>query len=85
MAPNDGSTTSSIKGVDQVTTEEGAERTSVMTMHVYRIAADGTTVVLGDYEVRNGEPYTRPLAMEYPPCRCLPCRRASEEDLPRHS
>ncbi|WP_181799245.1 hypothetical protein [Kitasatospora acidiphila] len=52
-----------------------------MTMHVYRIAADGTTVVLGIQVIRNGEPYTRPLSMEYPPCRCPRCQNAKREAL----
>lgn len=44
-----------------------------------RIAADGTTVVLGTQVVRNGEPYTRPLGMEYPACRCARCQNAERE------
>jgi hypothetical protein len=61
-----------VRGVDHRVSEE-TPQDSVMTMHVYRIAADGTTVVLGTRIVRNGEPYTRPLGMEYPPCRCVRC------------
>ncbi|MFE0459834.1 hypothetical protein ACFW1A_11335 [Kitasatospora sp. NPDC058965] len=46
---------------------------SLMTLKVYRITATGRRIQLHRATVRLGEPYTRPLTGEWPPCACPIC------------
>ncbi|MFE0462406.1 hypothetical protein ACFW1A_24440 [Kitasatospora sp. NPDC058965] len=51
---------------------------SRMTLHVYRIAADGARTDLGRSTLHVDEPYTSPADTD-PPCRCPRCVREREQ------
>ncbi|WP_181442635.1 hypothetical protein [Streptomyces tateyamensis] len=53
-----------------------SNRKSLMTLRVYRITPAGRRIPLHRESVRLGEPYTRPLTGEWPPCGCRLCKPA---------
>ncbi|MFE0462267.1 hypothetical protein ACFW1A_23745 [Kitasatospora sp. NPDC058965] len=55
------------------------KKKSRLTLHVYRIGADGTRTDLGSDEITAGAPYD-PFGPSYElPCRCRRCTAARQE------
>lgn len=48
-------------------------RKSIMTTRVYRVSPTGQRIELSSDEVRQGEPYQRPITDMWPDCECRRC------------
>ncbi|GAA1969744.1 hypothetical protein GCM10009738_53190 [Kitasatospora viridis] len=55
-------------------------RKSFMTLRVYRVTPTGRRIRVSRSTVRLGEPYTPPIAGEWPPCRCPRCEPITWSD-----